>query len=177
MFFPPGSGSEFLSCPPFDDSGSSHIRTLLRLQLQIKSIFLNNKINFQNKGSVSDPHGRLDPDSNYSIGHTAGIVIISVLKKKNTNRIFLLYLFTISFLQILKQDQGRMKIIPKNTVKVNYKKYFSLKIMIFYIVFWIIFTSVVDPELFIPDPALNFPSSGSWQKFWIHADPDPTHIF
>ena len=154
MFFPPGSGSEFLSCPPFDDSGSSHIRTLLRLQLQIKSIFLNNKINFQNKGSVSDPHGRLDPDSNYSRGHTAGIVIISVLKKKNTNRIFLLYLFTISFLQILKQDQGRMKIIPKN-----------------------IFTSVVDPELFIPDPALNFSSSGSWQKFWIHADPDPTHIF
>ena len=49
--------------------------------------------------------------------------------------------------------------------------------MIFYIVFWIIFTSVVDPELFIPDPALNFPSSGSWQKFWIHADPDQTHIF
>ena len=38
--------------------------------------------------------------------------------------------------------------------------------------------SVVDPEWFIPDsdPALNFPSSGSRQKFRIHADPDPTHI-
>ena len=30
----------------------------------------------------------------------------------------------------------------------------------------------------IPDPALNFPSSGSGsvQKFRIHADPDPTYI-
>ena len=40
--------------------------------------------------------------------------------------------------------------------------------------------SVVDPKLFIsdPDPALNFPSSGSGsrQKFRIHADPDPTCI-
>ena len=29
-----------------------------------------------------------------------------------------------------------------------------------------------------PDPALNFPSSGSRQKFRIHADPDPdsTHV-
>ena len=40
--------------------------------------------------------------------------------------------------------------------------------------------SVVDPELFIPDPdpALNFLSfgSGSRQKFRIHADLDPTHI-
>ena len=40
--------------------------------------------------------------------------------------------------------------------------------------------SVVDPKLFIPDPdpALNFPSSGSGsrQKFRIHADPDPTYI-
>ena len=38
--------------------------------------------------------------------------------------------------------------------------------------------SVVDPRLFIPDPdpALNFPSSGSRQKFRIHADPDPTCI-
>ena len=40
--------------------------------------------------------------------------------------------------------------------------------------------SVVDPELFIPDPdqALNFPSSrsGSRQKFRIHSDPDPTHV-
>ena len=39
--------------------------------------------------------------------------------------------------------------------------------------------SVVDPKLFIsdPDPALNFPSSGSGsrQKFRIHADPDPTY--
>ena len=36
--------------------------------------------------------------------------------------------------------------------------------------------SVVDPRLFIPDPdpALNFLSSGSRQKFRIHADPDPT---
>ena len=39
-------------------------------------------------------------------------------------------------------------------------------------------TSVVDPKLFIPDPAFNFPSSGSGyrQKFRIHADPDPTCI-
>ena len=41
-------------------------------------------------------------------------------------------------------------------------------------------SSVVDPKLFIPDPAqaLNFPSSGSGsrQKFRIHADPDPTCI-
>ena len=41
-------------------------------------------------------------------------------------------------------------------------------------------TSVVDPKLFIPDPdpALNFPSSGSGtrQKIRIHADPDPTFI-
>ena len=39
-------------------------------------------------------------------------------------------------------------------------------------------TSVVDPKPFIPDPdpALNFPSSGSRQKFRIHADPDPTCI-
>ena len=40
--------------------------------------------------------------------------------------------------------------------------------------------SVVDPEWFIPDPdpVLNFPSfgSGSWQKFRIHADTDPTYI-
>ena len=38
--------------------------------------------------------------------------------------------------------------------------------------------SVVDPRLFIPDPdpALNFLSSGSRQKFRIHADPDPTCI-
>ena len=38
--------------------------------------------------------------------------------------------------------------------------------------------SVVDPEWFIPDPdlALNFPSSGSKQKFRIHSDPDPTYI-
>ena len=38
--------------------------------------------------------------------------------------------------------------------------------------------SVVDPRLFIPDPdpALNFPSSGSRQKFRIHADPDPFYI-
>ena len=42
--------------------------------------------------------------------------------------------------------------------------------------------SVVDPEWFIPDPdpALNFPRSGSGsrQKLRIHADPnpDPTHI-
>ena len=39
-------------------------------------------------------------------------------------------------------------------------------------------TSVVDPKLFIPDPALNFPSSGSEsrQKFRINADLDPTYI-
>ena len=39
-------------------------------------------------------------------------------------------------------------------------------------------TSVVDPKLFIPetDPALNFPSSGSRQKFRSHVDPDPTFI-
>ena len=39
-------------------------------------------------------------------------------------------------------------------------------------------TGVVDPKLFIPDPdsALNFLSSGSGQKFRIHADPDPTHV-
>ena len=42
--------------------------------------------------------------------------------------------------------------------------------------------SVVDPEMFIPDPdpAFNVPSSGSGsrprQQFRIHADPDPTHI-
>ena len=40
--------------------------------------------------------------------------------------------------------------------------------------------STVDPKWFIPDPdpALNFPSSGSGsrQKFRIHADPDPTHV-
>ena len=40
--------------------------------------------------------------------------------------------------------------------------------------------SVVDLKLFIPDPdpALNFPSSGSGsrQKFRIHADLDPTCI-
>ena len=39
--------------------------------------------------------------------------------------------------------------------------------------------SVVDPKLFIPypDPALNYPSSGSEQTFRIHADPDsdPQH--
>ena len=36
-------------------------------------------------------------------------------------------------------------------------------------------SSVVDPEWFIPDPdpALNFPSPGSRQRFRIHADPDP----
>ena len=36
-------------------------------------------------------------------------------------------------------------------------------------------SSVADPKLFIPDPdpSLNFPSSGSRQKFRIHADPDP----
>ena len=36
----------------------------------------------------------------------------------------------------------------------------------------------MDPKWFIPDPdpALNFPSSGSRQKFRIHADPDPTHV-
>ena len=35
-------------------------------------------------------------------------------------------------------------------------------------------SSVADPKLFIPDPdpSLNFPSSGSRQKFRIHADPD-----
>ena len=41
-------------------------------------------------------------------------------------------------------------------------------------------SSVVDPEWIIPDPdpALNFPNSGSGsrQKFRIHADPDPTYI-
>ena len=39
-------------------------------------------------------------------------------------------------------------------------------------------SSVVDPKLFFtdPDPALNFPGSGSRQKFRIHADPDPTYI-
>ena len=43
-------------------------------------------------------------------------------------------------------------------------------------------SSVVDPKWFNPDrdpdPALNSFSSGSGsrQKFWIHADPDPTHI-
>ena len=37
-------------------------------------------------------------------------------------------------------------------------------------------TSVAYLEWFIPDPALNFLSSGSRQKFPIHADPDPTHI-
>ena len=39
-------------------------------------------------------------------------------------------------------------------------------------------TSVMDPEWFIPDPALNFPSSGSGfrQKFRVHADPDPNHV-
>ena len=37
-------------------------------------------------------------------------------------------------------------------------------------------TSVADPEEFIPDPALNFPSSGSTQKFRLHADPYPPHI-
>ena len=40
--------------------------------------------------------------------------------------------------------------------------------------------SVVDPELFIPDPdpAWNFLSSGSRsrQKFWIQADPDQIHF-
>ena len=40
-------------------------------------------------------------------------------------------------------------------------------------------SSVVDPKWFIPDPdpALNFPSSGSGsrQKFRIHADPDQQH--
>ena len=42
--------------------------------------------------------------------------------------------------------------------------------------------SFADPEwlpvISDPDPALNFPSSGSgsMQKFRIHADPDPTHI-
>ena len=40
----------------------------------------------------------------------------------------------------------------------------------------IVISSVVDLKLFIldPDPALNFPSSGSRQKFRIHADPDAT---
>ena len=39
-------------------------------------------------------------------------------------------------------------------------------------------SSVVDPEWFIPDPdwALNFPSSGSRQKFRIYADPDPALV-
>ena len=51
----------------------------------------------------------------------------------------------------------------------------------------IVISSVVDLKLFIldpdPDPALNFPSSGSRsgprQKFRIHADPDPdpTYIY
>ena len=37
--------------------------------------------------------------------------------------------------------------------------------------------SVADPEWFIldPDPALNFTSSGSRQKFRIHADQAPTY--
>ena len=41
----------------------------------------------------------------------------------------------------------------------------------------LIFPSVADPKLFIPDldPALNFPSSGSRHKFRIHADPYPQH--
>ena len=43
-----------------------------------------------------------------------------------------------------------------------------------------VLTSVVDPKLVIPDPdpALNFPSSGSGSrhKFRINADPDPTYI-
>ena len=40
-----------------------------------------------------------------------------------------------------------------------------------------IVTGVADPEWFIPDPdpALNFQTSGSRQKFRIHADTDPTH--
>ena len=43
---------------------------------------------------------------------------------------------------------------------------------------FIVFHSVVDQKLFIPDPnpALNFPSSGSKQKFRSHADLDPTCI-
>ena len=52
----------------------------------------------------------------------------------------------------------------------------------FALAWWIwVCTSVVDPEWFIldldpdPDPALNFPSSGS-MRFWIHADPDSTYI-
>ena len=39
--------------------------------------------------------------------------------------------------------------------------------------------SIVDPKWFIPDPdpALNFPRSGSRQKFRIHADRDPNSTY
>ena len=42
---------------------------------------------------------------------------------------------------------------------------------------WNILTSVVDTKEFIldPYPELNFPTSGTRQKFRIHADPDPSH--
>ena len=64
-----------------------------------------------------------------------------------------------------------------DTVHIN-RKYFkrNLKNIFFG---HSVYSSVVDPKLFIPDPdldpALNFPSSGSGsrQKFRIHADPDP----
>ena len=47
----------------------------------------------------------------------------------------------------------------------------SVNLLYYIAVLWI------RNDLFrVTDPALNFPSSGSRQKFRIHADPDPTFI-
>ena len=72
----------------------------------------------------------------------------------------------------------------KRNLKYKYLKidgfFLVVRRVVVYKNFWIYIpvSSVVDPEWLIPDPdpALNFPSSGSKQKFRIHADPDPTHV-
>ena len=63
---------------------------------------------------------------------------------------------------------GPPSVLRKRIFKL-YKSFFPNKYGCHY--------SVADPKLFIPDPALNFLSSGSGSrsrpKFRIHADPDP----
>ena len=72
----------------------------------------------------------------------------------------------------------------KRNLKYKYLKidgfFLVVRRVVVYKNFWIYIpvSSVVVPEWLIPDPdpALNFPSSGSKQKFRIHEYPDPTHV-
>ena len=102
------------------------------------------------------------------------------VEKEFGNMICLFTALTVYYIWIIY-----MNIHETANININNRKSATCHIIINIVVYFyscIVYSSVVDPEWFIPDPALNFSSSGSGsgsgfrQKFRIHADPDPTYI-